>query len=664
MCGIAGFLDSSGRQSGDALASTVSAMAETLAHRGPDGHGAWVDPDAGVALGHRRLAILDLSPEGHQPMSSPGGRYVLSYNGEVYNFKELRRQLAAEGHRFRSGSDTEVLVAGIERWGLETALERLNGMFAFALWDRRERTLSLVRDRLGEKPLYYGWMGRAFVFASELKALRAHPAFVDEIDRGALALYFRHNCVPAPHSVYRHVRKLLPGTLLTVPAGATSLADLATEAYWSARDAAAAGTRQPFDAAPEELEDELDHLLRDAVRLRMRADVPLGAFLSGGIDSSVVVALMQAQSTERVRTFTIGFEDPAYDESADAAKVASHLGTDHLDLRVTPEEAMAVVPRLPVLYDEPFADSSQIPTFLVSEMARREVTVSLSGDGGDELFAGYNRYEWCGPIWDRARRVPAGLRRVGAAVLLGIPSERWDQLFRLAGPALPSRLRVRTPGYKIQKLCSVLGAAGLEEMYLGLASHWKHPDKLVRDAVESPSALTDPRRHPDLSDPVERMMYFDLVTYLPDDILAKLDRASMSVSLECRVPLLDHRVVEFAWRLPLSLKLRDGRGKWLLRRVLHRYVPPELLKRPKMGFGLPIGQWLRGPLRAWSEELLDERRLRRDGLLDPTPVRALWQRHLAGHEHQDQLWDVLMFQAWREETAGRVPTAAPARRSS
>lgn len=653
MCGIAGFVDTRRDHPRHALAGMARAMVEVIRHRGPDDQGTWVDAERGVALGHDRLSVVDLSVAGRQPMVSAGRRYVLSYNGEIYNYRALREQLLGEGWKFRGHSDTEVMLAAVERWGLEGALVRMNGMFAFALWDRDRRELRLARDRLGEKPLYYARIGHVFLFGSELKALRAHPAFDPVIDRGALALYLRHNYLPSPHSIYVDVLKLVPGTVLTVGCDGESPVVGEPEPYWSARDVVESGVAHPLEVPEVEAVEELDRHLRDAVSLRMHADVPLGAFLSGGIDSSTVVALMQAQSMRRVKTFTIGFKESAYDEAADAARVAHHLRTDHVELYVTPDDAMDVIPRLPVFYDEPFADSSQVPTFLVSQLARRDVTVSLSGDGGDELFAGYNRYSWCGPIWRKTGWFPRPLRTLAAGALNSLSPESWDDVFRRAGGVLPSRFNVRNPGSKAQKLASVLGAGSLEEMYLDLVSHWKEPTAVVPGAVEAVSLVTDPRARARVSDPIEQMMYLDLVTYLPDDILAKVDRASMAVSLEARVPMLDPEVVAFAWRLPLATKLRDGQGKWLLRQVLNRYVPPELVERPKMGFGLPVGRWMRGPLRDWVEHLLDEGRLRREGFFDPAAIRRVWSDHLAGgRDRQDELWSVLMFQAWMEEYAG------------
>jgi asparagine synthase (glutamine-hydrolysing) len=645
MCGITGFWSRAGEvpEPGE----VARRMADAIAHRGPDDGGSWADPEAGIALGHRRLSIIDLSPEGHQPMVSSGGRYVVAFNGEIFNFAALRAELralpAGRAPSFRGGSDTEVLLGAVEAWGVHDAVRRFVGMFAFALWDRHERRLHLVRDRLGIKPLFYGWAGHTLLFGSELKALRAHPAFRDEVDPGALALFMRHACVPAPYSIYRGIRKLRPGTILTLRSPGDDPGEPVP--YWSALEVARAGAAEPFSGTPAEAVERLDALLREAVSLRMIADVPLGAFLSGGVDSSTVVALMQAQSARPVRTFSIGFRESGYDEAGHAAQVARHLGTDHTELYVTPGEAMAVIPRLPEMYDEPFADESQIPTFLVSRLARREVTVALSGDGGDELFAGYNRHVWAGRVSRTAGRLPAPARALAARLLTAVPAARWDRVFGALHGVLPRALRHRTPGYKLHKLAGVLGAAGAGEMYHALLSHWPDPAAVVRGAVEPPTALTGGAR-PGLS-PTETMMYLDLVSYLPDDVLTKVDRASMAVALEARVPLLDHRVVEFAWRLPLSMKLRDGQGKWALRQVLYRYVPRALVERPKTGFGMPVGQWLRGPLRDWAEDLLSERRLREDGYLDPAPVREKWAAHLAGRgEWQYLLWDVLMFQAW------------------
>ena len=655
MCGIAGVLT----YRGSAPNRLVSEMIGAIRYRGPDDSGVWCDERVGVGLGHARLSILDLSPEGHQPMLSSSGRYALSYNGEVYNFAELRSELESAGAKFRGHSDTEVMLSAFEEWGIERAVRRFVGMFAFALWDRERRTLTLVRDRVGIKPLYFGWAGKTFLFGSELKALRAYKGFHAEIDRGALASFMRVGYVPAPLSIYKHVYKLSAGCVLTV--GEKELE--ATEGfspdpdalhatwrpvrYWSAKEYAEAGCASPFKGSEAEAVEQLDGLLRNAVGLRMIADVPLGAFLSGGIDSSLVVALMQAQSSRPIRTFTVGFHEAEYNEAIHARKVAEHVGTDHTELYVSPEQARAVIPRLPTMYDEPFADSSQIPTFLVSELARRHVTVALSGDGGDELFAGYNRYFWGRRLWRYLGLVPPSIRRGLAGGLTSLSPAAWANFFERFGRFLPV---VAKPGDKLHKLAALLALPDPDTMYLGMISLWKDPAEIVVQGVEPLTPVTDRVNWATLQDFTMRMMYLDLITYLPDDILTKVDRASMAVGLEARVPLLDHRVVEFAWRLPLSFKIRqEGEGKWLLRRVLDRYVPRQLIERPKMGFGVPLDSWLRGPLREWAEELLDEQRLRREGYLHPAPIREKWAEHLSGKRNwQYPLWNVLMFQAWVE----------------
>jgi len=624
-------------------------MTDTLRHRGPDDGGVFLEEGTSLALGSRRLAVVDLSEHGHQPMASPDGRYVLAFNGEIYNFRDLRRELEAAGIGFRGSGDTEVVVAAAQHWGLVETLRRCNGMFGLALWDRRERTLQLARDRFGEKPLYFGWAGTALLFGSELKALRAHPAFDGAIDRDALALYFRHNCIPAPYSIYTTFAKLPPASIVTFDASTPAGACPHPEAYWSLRDTAEAGATHRLQASVDESTDVLDATLRGAVALRMHADVALGAFLSGGIDSSLVVALMQAQHDSKVKTFTIAFEDATYDEAPHARAVADHLGTEHHELLMTARDARDVIPRLPDIYDEPFADSSQIPTAVLAHLTRAHVTVALSGDGGDELFGGYNRYAWAERFWRRVEPLPLPLRRMAGGVLGAVPPRWWDRAFAGAGRALPRSLSPRLPGVKIHKVAQVLPAADLHETYVTLASHTTDPRRLVPGAVEPATLLTSADTWPVLDDRVERMMYLDTMTYLPDDILTKVDRATMASSLEGRMPFLDPDVAALAWRLPPELKMRAGTGKWLLRRLLHRYVPPALVERPKAGFGIPVGDWLRGPLRPWAEDLLDTRRLEAEGLLAPPVVRALWDEHVSGRrDRQFELWDVLMFQAWLE----------------
>lgn len=639
MCGIAGFYQPSASYSVEEIKTILRCMTDAIRHRGPDDEGAWYSVERGIALGFRRLAILDLSPTGHQPMISTDGRYVIVFNGEIYNYGRLREELLALGHIFQGTSDTEVMLAAIWQWGLSAAVQRFNGMFAFALWDAENRALHLVRDRLGVKPLYYGWLGKSLVFGSELKSLRVYPEFRQEIDRDALTLYLRHNYIPAPFTIYRGVRKLIPGHILTVWPGSEE-GDERMEPYWSPRAAVEKGITNPFKGDAREALQALDSLLTRSIGLRMIADVPLGAFLSGGVDSSTVVALMQKQSRLPVRTFTIGFYEAGFDEAEYARAVAKHLGTDHTELYVTPDEARAVIPRLPTLYDEPFADSSQIPTFLVSELARRHVTVSLSGDGGDELFGGYNRYFWGMRIWNAVGWAPLRWRQTAARGLTALTPARWARL--LAPTGLPN------PGDKIHKLAEILSTPVREALYLDLVSHWKRPAQVVIGGQEPLTAVTDPLRWMNTATFAERMMSLDLVTYLPDDILAKVDRASMGVSLEARAPFIDdHEVVEFAWKLPLGLKIRGRQGKWILRQLLYQYVPRKLIERPKMGFGVPMDAWLRGPLRDWGEDLLAESRLRREGFFQPEPIRQKWEEHLSGGRNwQYYLWDILMFQAW------------------
>jgi asparagine synthase (glutamine-hydrolysing) len=621
-------------------------MGTALTHRGPDDAGAFFDRATGIGLAFRRLSIIDLSPQGHQPMVSATGRYVIVFNGEVYNFEEIRAELTTV--RWRGHSDTEVMLAAIERWGVQAAVCRFVGMFAFALWDRQERRLHLVRDRLGIKPLYYGRIGADFVFASELKAVREYEDFVGEIDRDALALYMRHNYVPSPHCIYKGLRKLAPGCLLTL-SSATS--EPVLHPYWSARDVAREGLRATFPGSEGEAIAELQNKLMASVRLRMIADVPLGAFLSGGVDSSTVVALMQAQSTRPVKTFTIGFHEDEYNEAAHAKKVAAHLGTDHTELYLTPQDALDVIPLLPGMYDEPFSDSSQIPTYLVSKLARASVTVSLSGDGGDELFGGYNRYLVARALWNAVKKVPGPARTTTAGLLRAIPANAIDRVFRVFRPLLPNRLRLPSLGDKAHALARYMTARTREEIYARTLSHWEDPSALVIGSCEPGTVLRSISSIADVGGFEENMMLTDLLHYLPDDILTKVDRASMAVSLEARVPLLDHRVVEFAWRLPLHFKIRNSIGKWILRQVLYKYVPKELIERPKMGFGVPVGSWLRGPLRNWAEHLLSEACLRSHGFFQIETIRRRWKEHLSGDRNwQYSLWDVLVFQDWYART--------------
>lgn len=631
MCGIAGILDSSFPNS-DGLRYAVWAMAHRLAHRGPDDLGTWTDAPSGIALGHTRLSILDLSAEGRQPMHSEGSRYCIVFNGEIYTFKSLRGELERLGHSFRGHSDTEIMLAAITTWGLRPALARFNGMFAFAIWDKQERVLHLARDRFGEKPLYYGYSKGVFFFASELKALRAHSAFVPKINRAALSLYLRVGYVPAPHTIYEGIYKLPPGHTLAICHGAVSAEP---EAYWSAQQTAQSSMQQPFPGDYAEAIRELDTLLRDAISMRMEADVPLGAFLSGGIDSSTIVALMQAQSSRPVKTFTIGSPDRGTDEALFARAVAAHLGTEHTDLYVGPKEALNVVPSLPRLYDEPFSDPSQIPTFLVSTLARKYVTVALSGDGGDELFGGYTRYFRARRIWNAVAWLRPGWR-AGAGRAMRV----------LATPCLNMADSgiARHAGHQLDRAARLIAAASPEQLYDEFTSVWPDPSVVALGAAKLESCART--SFPDL---MRTMMYRDAVMYLPENILVKLDRASMGMGLETRVPLLDQRVFEFAWRLPMHMKVGRVQGKRILRDVLSAYLPERLFERPKRGFGVPISQWLRGPLKPWAEELLGERRLKCEGFLNSGAIRQCWQEHASGHaDWKDRLWSVLMFQAWLE----------------
>lgn len=640
MCGFAGFLDRGGFADGEAV---LRRMADTIVHRGPDSDGYWVDGEAGIALAHRRLAIIDLSPAGHQPMASHDGRYVLSYNGEIYNHLDLRRELEAAGPiAWRGHSDTETLLQGFSKWGVVGTLERANGMFALALWDRAERKLFLARDRMGEKPLYYGLQGRTLLFGSELKALRQHPAWQGEVDRDVLTLFLRHNYVPGPYSIYRGIAKLPPAHYLEIGLDDDQLPD--PVAFWDIAEKAQNGRAQPFAGAPDAAVDALEDLLLDAVGMRMAADVPLGAFLSGGYDSSTVVALMQRQSARPVKTFSIGFSEEEYDEAHHAKRVAAHLGTDHTELYVTPQDALDQIPILPHHWDEPFADSSQMPTLLVSRLARSEVTVSLSGDGGDELFCGYTRYTQGYDIWRRLGRMPRALRKLAAGALRLTPADLIDGTMKMA----PARLRKMAVGDRLLKVADILDVEQAEDFYRSLVSHSKDPAALVPGAHEPPTILTTPDHDwPAQGDFRDRMMYLDMRSYLPDDILVKLDRASMAVSLESRVPLLDHRVVEFALSLPLTYKLRGGEAKWPLRQLLYRYVPREMMERPKMGFGVPIEHWLRGPLRSWADDMLAPDRLKREGYFNADAIGRLWSDTRSGRRRMHYyVWDILMFQAW------------------
>lgn len=639
MCGIAGMV-----LAGHAKASTriLGAMTDRLAHRGPDDRGVWISEDGAVGLGHRRLSIIDLSPLGRQPMASRSGRYVITYNGEIYNFRDLRRELEADGATFRGGSDTEVLLAAFDRWGVEAAVPRLAGMFAFGVWDRNERVLWLARDRLGIKPLHYHVGADRLVFASELGAM-TDALGRPPISRAALASYLRYGYVPSPYAIYEGIEKLPPGALLAYRPGQ----EPRLRRYWRIDDAARRGLEAPYRGGEDEAIEALDVLLRRVVREHMIADTPLGVLLSGGIDSSSVTAIMQAISPRPVHSYAIGFEDRRWNEAPHAKSVARHLGTAHTELYLTEDEARAVIPNLPDIYDEPFADVSQIPTFLVSRLARRDVTVVLTGDGGDEAFGGYNRYVYVSRFWGRLSRLPRAARLAAAKALRAVPPAAWDRLADGAGALLPRGAVPALLGDKVGKLAAVLGAGDIAGVHRMLVSQWQPPVPVLGDGRRG---TADERALPlPQADDVSRQMCEDTATYLPDDILTKVDRASMAVGLEARPPLLDHRVIEFAWSLPPAWKIRDGQGKHILRRVLSRYVPEALTQRPKMGFGVPIGDWLRGPLRDWAEAALDETRLKREGFLDPAPVRRAWAEHLSGRaDRSGALWTALMFQLWIE----------------
>jgi asparagine synthase (glutamine-hydrolysing) len=647
MCGILGILEPEARYCADR--KLLSEMALAMRTRGPDHEGIWTDANAGVGLAHRRLSIIDLSPEGAQPMVSGSGRYIAVLNGEIYNFPDLRSDLEALGHAFRGRSDTEVALAAIEQYGFVGAIEKFIGMFALAVWDREQRSLYMCRDRIGKKPLYYGDVRGAFVFSSVLGAMRRFPGFDNEVDRDSLALYVRYNYVPAPFSIFKGIRKLEPGNMLRIDVGVGGAHVHAPTAYWSADEIWRDGGLNRYSGTREQCDDDLESLLRDAVSKRMVSDVPLGAFLSGGIDSSVVVALMQQESARPVKTFTVGFLEDGYNEAEFAGSIAKHLGTDHTEVYLRPQDALDVIPRLPELYDEPFSDSSQVPTFLVAQVAREKVTVALSGDGGDELFGGYNRYLWWRQIWRRLRSVPVPARRLAARALLSISVNAWNRMLLPFGSMLPAELQHGVPGLKIHKAAGVLSAGSPDQLYKRLVSTWRDPESIVIGGAEPSMVMAGHAGSNDADAFTERMMLLDILTYLPDDILVKLDRASMGVSLETRNPLLDHRVLEFAATLPLEYKLNGTTGKLPLRRILNRYVPESLFDRPKAGFGMPIDAWLKGPLRGWAEELIAPDRLAAEGYFRVEPIRQAWGIHQRGGEgRQHHLWCILMFQAWLE----------------
>jgi len=641
MCGISGFISPDFYGADKKLVTMLS----SLSHRGPDDFGHWFDGDSGVALGHRRLSILDLSPAGHQPMVSACGRYVIVFNGEIYNWKELRAALdtSFQAPLWRGHSDTEVLLAAVVAWGLPDTLKRIRGMFALALWDRNERCLLLARDRIGEKPLYYGYQKGSFFFGSELKSLSAAPGWTGEVDSESFSLFIRYGYVPTPRSIYQNVFKLTPGTYLRFDVNGVLEEP---KIWWNFLGHAQNGVDSRSVLSDTSAIDALDRVLGEAVEEQMVADVPLGALLSGGLDSSLIVALMQSRSAQPVRTFTIGFSEGDYDEATHAKRVARHLGVEHTELYVSPDEALNIIPTLPEMYDEPFGDSSQIPTALVCALTRQHVSVCLSGDAGDEFFGGYNRYFWAESLWNQFGRIPLNMRKMLAAGVSTVPAGGWNALFHLLRPVMPKRFRVTNPGDKLHKLSEILGAMSPETLYFQLVSQWRGALPL-QGIVEPETLVSSAEQWPQFSKFSEQMMALDTLTYLPDDILVKVDRAAMAASLETRVPFLDPRVIDFAWKLPFNQKIRDGQGKWLLRQLLYRYVPRDLVDRPKQGFGVPIEHWLRGPLREWAEELLSPAMLEADGLLDSAAIRRIWKAHLGGRNMQHALWNVLMYQAWR-----------------
>jgi len=642
MCGFAGFFDKSKKKD----TSFLNKMLQSISHRGPDDQGLWLDDNYEIGLAHRRLSIIDLSKAGHQPMISKSKRFVIAFNGEIYNHLELRKSLENSNkliNNWIGTSDTETLLACIDVWGLEATLKSCVGMFSFALWDKKKRSLFLARDRIGEKPLYYGWQHDVFLFGSELKALKCHPSFKSNIDRNSLSLFIRHNYIPTPNTIYKNIYKLEPGFILEL-----SSHSLNTKLwpYWSSENIVCQDMEEPYQLNPDQAINKLEGLINSSILSQMEADVPLGAFLSGGVDSSTIVALMQNQSTKPIKTFTIGFDEADYNEALNAKAVANHIGTEHTELYVKSNDVMNVIPKLPSIYCEPFSDSSQIPTFLVSKLAKQHVKVSLSGDGGDELFCGYNRYKITSSIWEKIKVFPPFFRNILAKAITSISAPTWNKIAKYT----PYSKVYNNIGDKLHKGATVLDSNSIDQLYLGLVSHTRNPSEYVIGSYEPKTKLNNVPSNFKSLDNVEKMMALDLITYLPDDILVKIDRAAMSNSLETRVPFLDHRVVEFAWKLPISLKIRDKQTKWILRQILYKYVPRKLIERPKMGFGVPIGNWLRGPLKDWAENLINKNRLICEGYFNPELIYKIWQEHQSNQRNWEYLlWNILMFQAWLDE---------------
>jgi asparagine synthase (glutamine-hydrolysing) len=649
MCGINGFYSRSLSMYNDVIFKMNSA----ISHRGPDSNGVWLDKSAGIVFGHQRLSIIDLSKAGNQPMLSNSGRYILTYNGEIYNHLKIIEELEKSNYSIKwlGRSDTETLIQAIEFWGIKDTLKKIEGMFAFGLWDKKKRSLTLARDRIGEKPLYFGWQGeginQVFLFSSELKALKVHPEFKGIINRDAISLQLRHCCIPAPFSIYKDINKLLPGHFLELEERDLKEGLLPSSIpYWSLLDNAKYGNNNQLKQSEIEIQNELEDHLKSSVRKQMISDVPFGAFLSGGIDSSTISALMQAQSTNPIKTFTIGFNENEFNEAQFSKKIAAHLGTEHTELYVSSKQAMEVIPKLPDIYDEPFSDPSQLPTFLVSQIAKKHVKVALSGDGGDELFCGYNRYVMSKKFSILYSLLPLSLRKIIGFSLKSISSKNLDYLSKF----LPNAYQYPEFGNKVYKGANALKAETIHDLYCILGSNWKNPTEIAINSKETSTLLNKLKFQLGELDNQQQMMVLDFMTYLPDDILVKVDRASMASSLETRVPFLDHKLIEYVWRIPQSLKLRNGSGKWILKKILNKYVPNELTERPKMGFGIPIESWLRGPLKDWAENLLDEKRLQEEGYFNSKLIREKWTEHLGGKKNcHNQLWDVLMFQAWKEK---------------
>ena len=650
MCGFTGFIQNDRINGGRNIETILNEMNGSISHRGPDDEGVWIDNESGVALAHRRLSIIDLSTHGSQPMLSNSNRFVIVYNGEVYNYLDIKKELTQVGIKcnWKGSSDTEVILAAIEYWGLEESLKRFVGMFSFALWDRKYKTLSLARDRVGEKPLYFGWQKETFLFGSELKALRAHPNFLNDINRDSISLLLRHNCIPSPYSIYNEIYKLEPGKFISLNRKDALTKKIPEQkVYWELDGFLNKKTINSFTGSRSEAIDSLESLLTNSVKGQLQSDVPLGAFLSGGVDSSLVVAIAQKVSKTPIKTFTIGSDDKNYNEAHHAKRISKFLGTNHTELYLSPNEIIDVIPMLPNIYDEPFSDSSQLPTFLISKLAKEKVSVALSGDGGDEIFGGYNRYIWVSKIWEKTRKVPLPIRKLISKMILAIPYSKLNYSYNLINQFLKNNKIPIDFGDRLHKLSEVLPMDSAQDIYFNLCSHWKNPTDIIINCNEPKTKFSDFNNKNNELDIVNYMMNLDLITYLPDDILVKIDRASMANSLEVRVPLLDHRIINFGRSLPLNYKIYNNQNKWILRKILYKYVPKELMTQRKMGFSIPIGKWLRGPLRDWADSLFDKQKIDQDGYFDGELIKRKWSQHLSGkYNFQYQLWDVLMFQAW------------------